>query len=133
MANAGILAVRVTSAGGSIPLPNVLVRVRGHEGGRDIEYSILTDRDGLIPPLTLPAPSSELSLSPHPTDAVATHFDVEVIGAHYYRKNVFHISIFPNIITTLPVNLIPMGDRDGSTEEPIGAGDVTIPENENLA
>ena len=107
----GTLLVRTYTAGDAYPVENAIVRVRGAmEENAFIEYSFLTDRDGMTEKISLPTTSLEYSQSPNPPEQPYALYDVEVIKEGYYPKRIYNIAIFENNSTTLPVNMIPLED-----------------------
>ena len=82
-----------TTAGGVLPVVGAVVRIRGaDEENRFVEYSLLTDIDGLTPAILLPTPKREASLSPRAVEAPYSSYDVEII------KSGFYVLIFHNVL-----------------------------------
>lgn len=129
----GTLTVHVTTAGGAYPVEGAVVRILGRSFGvNELSYALFTDRDGNTTPLTLPAPDPSLSAAPRPSSSPFSVFDVSVALPGYYRKNVYSVSIFPDIRTILPVNLIPFSEFNAEMNAPIGNQDVQSGENPAL-
>ena len=110
----GSLIVSVTTALGAVPLPNALVTVYAQNEGNPVLYrTVCTDSSGRSPIMELPAPALADSLKP---DQPLPYFDysVKVNLPNYQSVEVRDISIFPGIISTLPVSLSP----EASSQEP---------------
>ena len=70
----GYLTVRVSTARGAIPLEGATVNVRGDDAdSSEIIFSLLSDRDGRTPTVTLPTPPKENSTSPGISPAFSTY------------------------------------------------------------
>lgn len=129
----GKLAVRTFTAGGALPLSGAIVRIRGAvEENSEVEYSLITDMDGLTEEIELPAPSALLSQAPNPSEPSYGVYDVEVSAADYYTKRIRNIAIFENTKTILPVNMIPREIVNNNTTYPHGNLNTTVRENEKL-
>ena len=102
------LVVRVTSAGGAIPIADALVVVtRDQNGETIIEGSRITDQSGLTEPLVLSAVDPSLTLSPG-TVIPSILYDVSVAAPDHYRTRVSRIPLYGGIPTELPVSLVPL-------------------------
>ena len=77
------LTVKAT-AGGALPVSDVVVRIRGaDEENRFVEYSLLTDVDGVTRPTLLPTPPVAASLSPRAPEAPYASYDVDIIKSGF--------------------------------------------------
>ena len=129
----GRLTVRTYTAGGALPVPSVVIRVRGvDENNRYISYSILTDIDGVTSISSLPAPDKALSLSPGAIDAPYATYDIEASADGYYTKNISSVAIFSGENAVLPINMIPLSLDNGGSTYPRGSLDTQVYENELL-
>ena len=129
----GTLTVFTTSAGTSLPIERSIVHVRGAaEENRFIEYSVLTDVDGVTPKLILPCPAVTYSLSPSSAEVPYGLYDVEVLAKGYYTKIIRNVAVFSGINTNLPVNMIPSPIHQNNIDYPRGNLDTIISENEKL-
>lgn len=129
----GTLTVFTTSAGTSLPIERSIVHVRGAaEENRFIEYSVVTDVDGVTPKLLLPCPAVAYSLSPSSPEVPYGLYDVEVLAKGYYTKIIRNVAIFSGINTNLPVNMIPSPIHQNNIDYPRGNLDTIISENEKL-
>lgn len=133
LTSSGTLIVRVFAAEEAIPIADSIVRIVGAEElNRDIQYSVVTDEDGVTPVVTLPTPAKSYSLSPGSPEPVYSVYDVTVMKENYYTKVVRNVAVFSGVESVLPVNMIPyVSYRDGGSY-PRGNINATVTENENL-
>ena len=62
----GRLRIRTYTAGGALPVARATVRITGsNEENRFIEYTVLTDVDGITEAILLPTPALAYSTSPN--------------------------------------------------------------------
>ncbi len=109
----GYLTVKVSTAGGVIPLEGATVNIRGEEAADSgILYSLRTDRAGQTDRVALVTPDPSLSASPGKgTPYTAYHVDVLKEG---YVPLFFHqVPIFPGIISIQPAVMVPETAREG--------------------
>ena len=129
----GKLAVRTFTAGGALPLEGAIVRIRGAvEENSEIEYSLISDIDGMTEEIDLPAPSALLSQAPNPSEPSYGVYDVDVSAADYYTKRIKNIAIFDGTRTLLPVNMIPKAASETNTTYPRDNLNTLVYENERL-
>lgn len=120
----GFLNVFVTTARGSVPVPDAVVRISGKHTDDIVRF---TDRDGRTERISLPAPAGANSES---ADMENPFYDyrVTVYKEGFYRHIVENVPVFPGIVSTQTVDLIGLSDiNDGSLipEE----GIMTVPDN----
>ncbi len=128
----GTLAVRVYTAGGALPLQNAVVRVTGaDEDNRFVEYSVLTDEDGLTKIITLPTPSKSYSLAPGAVEAPYAIYDIEITSDGFYTKHINSAAVFSGVKSYLEVNMIPVSLIENGLY-PRGNLDAVVYENEKL-
>ena len=130
----GRLSVRALTGGGALPVQGAVVRINGAgEENSGVEYSLVTDLDGVTAPLTLKAPPLELSLNPGPNEAAYSLYDLEISADGYYTKRVFDIPVFEGVSAVQVVDMVPKGSiySEGVTY-PRGNLNVLIFENEKL-
>ena len=109
----GSLTVRTFLASEALPISDAVVRISGaDEENSGLEYSLITDIDGVTDKINLKAPSSRYSQSPHPAEAPYLSYDVEVLKEGYYTKKIYGLPIFDNVSTTLPVSMIPVDNKE---------------------
>ncbi len=133
MPYSGTLTVHVTTAAGAYPVSGATVRILGRSAGvRELTFAQFTDRDGNTEDLSLPAPDPALSASPNPPASPFSVFDISVAFPGYYQKAVYSVSVFPNVRTVLPVNLIPFSEFEAEQNAPNGSQRVLSGENPDL-
>ncbi|MBR2465723.1 MAG: hypothetical protein IKB38_02185 [Clostridia bacterium] len=129
----GTLYIRAFTAGDALPTEGVLVRIKGaNEENRLVEYSLLTDKNGLTERVTLPAPEKKYSTSPSPDEQPYAIYDVEVFGGGFYRKRFFNVTVFDGTDSYQPVAMIPISNYLQDGIYPSGNLNVVIEENEFL-
>lgn len=129
----GTLSVITSSANSSLPIEGSLVRISGaQEENSFIDYSIVTDVDGISEKINLPAPSKLYSLSPGAPEAPYGLYRIEVRNQGYFTKIIENVPVFSGINTYLPVNMIPSPIHVNSIEYPRNTLDTFVTENENL-
>lgn len=111
----GFLKVRVTRAGGTLPVEGAVVTISEYGGesgeGDGILYSLRTDRGGLTETVSLPAPALVDSTSPGNVQPFAT-YNVEVKYGGFYPVELVGVPVFAGIVAVQPVDLLPGGDAD---------------------
>ncbi len=129
----GKLTIRAYTAGGALPVPSAVIRVKGvDENNRYISYSIITDIDGVSIINALPAPDKALSLSPGAIEVPYAIYDIEASADGYYTKNISSVAIFSGENAVLPINMIPISLDNGGATYPRGSLDTVVYENELL-
>ena len=67
--DSGTMIIKTYTAGGALPVPKTVVRITGvDEDNKFVEYTLLTDVDGITPRIPLPSPSKSYSLAPSPSE-----------------------------------------------------------------
>ena len=103
----GTLIAQVTTASGSIPLQGAVVIISNPDGS--IITTQFTDNSGRTAAISLPAPSSEYSLSPSDVRPYSTYnMRIELPG--YYTEEFLNIAVFDKIESIQPVSLEPLGE-----------------------
>ena len=129
----GSLQIRTYTASGALPVKNAVVTIRGSgEYNTDVQYSLLTDNDGITPEITLPAPDKRYSTSPGAAEAPYSVFDVTISRDGYYPKKITNVPIFASTKATLPIEMIPLTYLEEGGISPLENLDSIIFENENL-
>lgn len=127
----GGLVINAYTGSGAIPVPNATVRIRGsEESNRFIEYSVLTDEDGISPTINLPAPNVSYSLTQNPAESPFSNYDIEIIKDGYYTKRIFTIPIFSGVTSILPVTMLPFIPYSEGGKIPSGNINAVINEKE---
>ena len=129
----GTLIINTSSAGGALPTSGVVVRISGAvEENRDIQYSLITDIDGVSERITLPAPPRELSMSPGAPQQSYALYDILISAPGYYTKRIYNVAVFDGEETVLPVNMIPIPTNKRGVTYPRGNLNTISQENELL-
>ena len=119
----GFLVVQVTTARGAIPLEGAQVDILTYEpldpppetAGRMIA-TLLTDRDGNTPTISLPSPPCSNANSPDSGRPYAL-YQCNVRYDGYYDQTHVGIPVYEGITVIQPVVLIPLPE-DGSALQP---------------
>lgn len=129
----GGLIIQATKASGALPVPNSTVRIRGaEESNRFVVYSVITDIDGNTQAVTLPAPARIYSTESNPPQSPYSIYDIEITADGYYPKKIYSVAVFPGIIATQPINMIPLSENEDMTSFPRGNLNAIVKENEKL-
>ncbi len=129
----GTLVINASAAGGAFPISKAVVKITGSvEENRDVEYSILTDIDGVSEHIPLPAPSRELSQSPGAKEPSYALYNIQISAPGYYTKQVFDVAVFEGTETVLPVNMIPSEVHKNGVTYPRNNLNTFVSENEFL-
>lgn len=104
----GYLTVRVSTAGGAIPLEGAAVNIRGG----DIEdsaviYALTTNSDGLTPTVSLETPPRSASETPQNTVPPYAVYNVDVFAQGYSPAFFHNVPIFSGINSIQPAVLLP--------------------------
>ena len=115
----GRLSVRAFSAGSSFPVEGALVFVRGRRAdGEAYTVAVLeTDESGKTPVITLETPPRSVSLTPGGGTPYAI-YDLEISHRDYYTVITRGVQVYPDTVSVLPVNMLPLPDSAGSEKYP---------------
>lgn len=122
----GYLIVRVSAAGGSIPLENAVVTVYNADADdSDIIASRVTDSSGRTDAIVLDAPERSLSQSPE-NGGIRPYsvYNVDVIKEGYYDSFNLEVPVFDGITSVLPIDMKALSEY-GSDEVIPNIGLVT--------
>ncbi len=110
----GTLRVQAFSANQSFPVPNATVRVyvQLDDGEREL-FSGITDVDGVVDNISLPAPDSSVSFDENSTVAPYAVYTVRVERPGYAAALFEGVPIFDSVKSIQPVELIPLSDGEG--------------------
>ena len=129
----GTLSVITTSANSSLPIEGSLVRISGsQEENNYIDYSLVTDVDGITEKVKLPAPAKIYSLKDGAPEIPYGLYRIEVRNLGFFTKVIENVPVFSGVNTSLPVNMIPSSVLLNSTLYPRNTLDTVVKENENL-
>ena len=111
--SSGYLIVKVSSASGAIPIENASVIIQGKDDdNQNILLSLLTDKDGLTPKITLPAPAKELSGAPSPASKPYSTYNIDVFKEGYYPQHYNGVPIFQNVTAIQNARVVPVSEFD---------------------
>ena len=104
----GYLTVRVSTAGGAIPLEGAAVNIRGGNIEESaIIYSLVTNSDGLTPTVSLPTPPRSASEVPQDTEPAYAVYNIDVYARGYVPAFFHNVPIFSGINSVQPAVLVP--------------------------
>ncbi len=107
MTEVGTIVVRVSTAGGALPVEGADVRIRGaEEGNQSTVYLLTTDRSGLNEEISVPTPPASVSLTPGNIKGFAD-YDIEVFKTGFYPVTLRRVPVFSGVRSVQPVTLIP--------------------------
>ena len=114
MSGEGYLVVRVSTAGGAIPLEGAQVTVRGgEESNKDFYRSMYSVASGLTQKITLPAPLRSLSESPSTNgERPYSLYSIDVFLDGYRDLFLVNVPIFDTITSIQGANMIPKPDNE---------------------
>ena len=114
MTGEGYLVVRVSTAGGAIPLPGAQVTVRGGEDeNSDFYKSVYSGASGLTEKIPLPAPLRTLSEQPSQSvEKPYALYSIDVFSEGYVDLFFVKVPIFDTITSIQPANMIPKPDNE---------------------
>lgn len=110
----GLLRIQASSAGRVFPVSNALARVYVDldDGEREL-FQGMTDVDGIIDNIPLPAPDSSISFDENSTVAPFATYVLRVSKPGYASEIFNGIPVFDSVKSIQPVELIPLS-ADGS-------------------
>ena len=131
--NYGTLQIRSYTASGALPVKDAVVKITGAEESNSyIQYSILTDSDGITKQIALPTARKEYSLSPNPKEAPYSIYDATISKEGYYTKSIKSIPIFEFTNAFLPIEMIPLSYDENGKIHDLSNINTTVYENEFL-
>ncbi|MBR6531833.1 MAG: hypothetical protein IKT61_04965 [Clostridia bacterium] len=110
----GVLRVQVFSADRTFPVSNASVRVFVNlaDGEREI-FNGVTDMDGVVDNISLPAPDSSLSFDENNTVEPFAVYGLRVNKADYSPAVFDGIPVFDSVKSIQPVELVPLSRSGG--------------------
>ena len=114
----GYLKIRVTEAGGALPLKDAMViiseytRDENDVDAGEVLYSLRTDEGGLTPTIALPAPPSSESMSPGAYQPYSI-YNVFVMLDGYVPVEGVGVPIFSGVTAIQPINMVPVSEKGG--------------------
>lgn len=111
----GYLKVRVTRAGGTLPVEGAAVRISEYKNSPSEEdrllYSLRTDRGGLTETVSLDAPAFNTSTRPGYSQPFAL-YNIRVTQGGYYTVELVGVPVFGRVVAVQPVDLMPLDEAD---------------------
>ena len=115
----GYLTVRVSTAGGAIPLENAAVNIRGGDiDDSDVIYALTTNSDGLTPIVSLPTPPRSASQAPQNTAPAYAVYNIDVFATGYAPAFFHNVPVFSGITSVQPAAMIPLPSYDAENAYP---------------
>ena len=114
----GTLIFQVTGGQGVFPIAGATVTItKALDDRLGISVTVITDESGKTEPISLPAPSRELSQSPN-NGIVYAAYQAEISAPNYIKPEIRDLPVFDGITTIQPVNLSPdFGQKTSEPEE----------------
>lgn len=110
----GYLTVRVSTAGGAIPLENAAVNIRGGDvDDSSVIYALSTNSDGLTPTVPLSAPPRDASETPQDSVPPYAVYNVDVFAEGYAPAFFHNVPVFSGINSVQPAVLLPNIENGG--------------------
>ena len=113
-AHVGYIKIQTFAANDVFPVSNVLIVISGEINGVKREfYRVLTNADGVVERLPLPAPDVELSETPS-SQAPYSSYDITASHPNYVTAKFKNVKIFDGIESLQSILLVP-GDDSNAT------------------
>jgi hypothetical protein len=112
LSSTGYIRVHVYTSDAKLPLKDAAVSVTDPNG-----YPIalrLTDRSGFIDPVAVTVPDRAASQSPSAGIVPFTSVNIYARLEDYQQIEVENVQVFPNIVTTQNLPLIPLSELPGA-------------------
>lgn len=126
----GYIRVDVTTAGGALPVEGALVTISIAVPEYSSVYAaLLTDENGKIPRIGVPAPPRTLSLTPKDAPTSVNQYslyNIEVTKEGYYPVLIHDAQVFSDITSILKADLVPVVEAES-------LDGLTIKENTGIA
>lgn len=114
----GTLIFQVTGGQGAFPVPNATILLTKQlNDQQSLSFTVVTDESGKTVPVSLPAPSRELSQRPGNGIVFAT-YQAKISAPNYVTTEIHDLPVFDGITTIQPVSLSPdFGQKTREVEE----------------
>lgn len=114
----GTLIFQVTGGQGAFPVPNATILLTKQlNDQQSLSFTVVTDESGKTAPVSLPAPSRELSQRPGNGIVFAT-YQAKITAPNYVTTEIRDLPVFDGITTIQPVSLSPdFGQKTREVEE----------------
>ena len=105
----GFLTVRVTTAGGAIPVENASVNIfPSDKEDSSVIFSLITNSDGITTTVPLPTPPRSASQTPQDTSQAYATYNISVSADGYTPAYFSNVPVFADIISVQPASLLPL-------------------------
>ena len=129
----GFIQINAFTAGGALPVPDISIRISGSEEENiDVDYTMITGRDGTTPSISVPAPAVRYSLSPNPAEQPYARYTIEAYGNGFYPKRLEDVTVFSGVKSLLPIEMIPDAKIIRNVNPPYSSNNSYITEHEDL-
>ena len=108
MSTTGYLTVRAYTSTAQFPLQNVAITVTATDG--TAIAMALTDRNGLIPPIGIPVPDKEESLTPDPPERPFATVNLYARLRGYEQVEAENLQVFADTTTSQNLEMIPLAE-----------------------
>ena len=115
MPDTGTIQVNAFTSNARIPLADVAVAVTA-EDGTAIALR-LTDRNGLIEPISIPTPETSAGLTPDTGVRPYTAVNLYARKEGYEQRENENLQIFPGTVTRLDLEMIPLSELPQSWDK----------------
>lgn len=107
----GYLTVRVSTAGGAVPLEGAAVNVRGGNIElSEVLFSLTTNSDGITPTVSLATPPRSSSETPQEAAPAYAVYNIDVYAKGYIPALFNNIPVFSGINSIQPAVLVPAAE-----------------------
>ena len=115
MPSTGYIRVRAYQSRAELPLKDVAVAITATDG---TAISLqLTDRSGLTPPVAIPVPDLQAGQTPDTGEIPFTAVNIYARLKGYEQIENENVQIFPGIVTTQNLELIPLSEMPGAYDQ----------------
>ena len=108
MPSTGYIQARVYTSNAQIPLENVAISITTDDGTAIALR--LTDRSGLIAPITLPVPGLSAGLTPDTGVIPFATVNLHAQTRGYEQITIERLQVFPDTTTTQVLEMIPLSE-----------------------
>ena len=115
MPSTGYIQVHAYTGNARIPLQNVAIAVTA-EDGTAIAMA-LTDRSGMISPISIPVPLLTESQTPDPPERPYTAVNLYARLRGYEQAEYEQLQVFADTVTDQDIELIPLSELPGSWDQ----------------
>ena len=131
--SSGSFQAQASEGSGGLPVEGAVVRIySSSEENGGVDFSLVTAKDGKTPIISLPSPNAAYSLNADAPEIAYATYNVEVAVPGYYPKRIYDVAIFADILSVLPLNMVPDGGLLNFVNPPSSTDVSIITENEEL-